>query len=347
MEAIRLLIRKARNLGIGGFVRELGRRFSPRSIWHGKFSKNRKVIKMMGVGNDPNETLFYPSVYHFLHNVSSLFAPRDYDYLLAQSYFNDEFLSCQKPKLFFTREPIPSLILKTREHIKSERLNPYIYSYEDPDIEKRMFYVVFYKSKNGFIKNLQRSVTVKRDKLCCIINRYSENKACNLVLKRIEFVKAMGRDVDIYGAEPGIGPNKWKTFPNYNGMTHDKLKTLGLYNFVLAFENTDYPGYITEKIIHAFMAGAVPLYWGGGIYLKESIPSNCYIDCRDQEPAKIHKMIKTMTPEEIISYRIAAIDFLKSNAADQFTRKYWAEEVVKRLELQDSDKNREIGNYRV
>lgn len=345
MQTIRPLIGKIRNLGIGGLLREIEKRLSPPSIWHGTFSKNRKVIKMTGVGHDPNETLFYHSVYHFLHNIPSLFTPKDYDYLLAQSYLHDEFLSCQKPKLFFTREPIPSMTLKTREYIKSERLKPYIYSYEDPDIEKRMFYVGFYKSKNEFIKNLQRSVTFKRDKLCCIINRYSENKACNLLLKRIEFVKAMGKDVDIYGAEPGIGPNKWKTFPNYYGMTNDKLKTLGVYNFVLAFENTDYPGYITEKIIHAFMAGAVPLYWGGGIYLKESIPSNCYIYCRDQDPHKIHQMIKTMTHEEIISYRMAAIDFLKSTVSDRFTRKYWVKEVVERLEFQDLDKNRELGSY--
>lgn len=326
-------------------MREIEKRLSPLSIWRGTFSKNRIIIKMTGVGNDPNETLFYPSVHHFLHNMPCLFAPKDYHYLLAQSYLHDEFLSCQKPKLFFTREPIPYMTPKTREYIQSERLKPHIYSYEEPDIEKRMFYVVFYKSKNEFILNLEKSVRVKRGKLCCIINRYSENKACNLLLKRIEFVKAMGKDVDIYGAEPGIGSSKWKTFPNYYGMAKDKLKTLGEYNFVLAFENTDYPGYITEKIIHAFMGGSVPLYWGGGGFLKESIPSNCYVDCRDQNPQKIHRMIKSMTQEEIISYRIRAIDFLKSSAADRFTREYWAKEVVKRLEFQDLDNNREPGSY--
>lgn len=300
---------------------------------------------MTGVGNDPNKTIFYPSVYHFLHNIPSLFAPKDYDYLLAQSYLFDEFLSCQKPKLFFTREPIPSMPPETREHIQSEHLKPYIYSYEESDIEKRMFYVVFYKNKNEFVKNLERLITVKRDKLCCIINRYSEKKTSKLVLKRIEFVKIMGGDIDIYGRGSGDESNKWKEFPNYCGAAKDKLHTLSEYNFILAFENTDYPGYISEKIIHAFMAGTIPLYWGGGGYLEESIPQDCYIDCRGHDPNKIHRMIKAMTQEEIISYRIRAIDFLKSSAADRFTRKYWAEEVIKRLELQDSDKNREVGNY--
>jgi len=30
----------------------------------------------------------------------------------------------------------------------------------------------------------------------------------------------------------------------------------------MAFENTDTKGYITEKIMNVFLAGAVPIYWG-------------------------------------------------------------------------------------
>jgi hypothetical protein len=334
MGAIRRAIRRS--------LREMKKRLNPVAIWHGTFSKNRKTIKMTGVGNDPNDTIFYPSAYHFLHNIFSHAAPRDYDYLLAQSYLFDEFLSCEKPKLFFTREPIPSMSPDTRKRIQSEQLKPYIYGYDEPDIEKRMFYVVFYEDKNKFIKKAERSLVAWRDKLCCIINRYSEKTTTNLVLKRIEFVKAMGGDIDIHGAEPGVGPNRWKEFPNYCGVVKDKLQTLREYNFVLAFENTDYPGYITEKIIHAFMAGTVPLYWGGGGYLEETIPNNCYIDCRDQSPKRIHQMIKAMTQEEIVSYRRAALDFLKSDASDRFTRQYWAEEVLRRLDSLNSSENSNI-----
>lgn len=31
---------------------------------------------------------------------------------------------------------------------------------------------------------------------------------------------------------------------------------------MIAFENADDPGYVTEKIANAFLAGAVPVYWG-------------------------------------------------------------------------------------
>jgi GR25 family glycosyltransferase involved in LPS biosynthesis len=41
-----------------------------------------------------------------------------------------------------------------------------------------------------------------------------------------------------------------------------KLEYLKDYKFVLAYENQRAPGYVTEKILHAKAAGAVPIYWG-------------------------------------------------------------------------------------
>lgn len=34
------------------------------------------------------------------------------------------------------------------------------------------------------------------------------------------------------------------------------------YRFALVFENKLVPGYVTEKIVNAFLAGAIPIYWG-------------------------------------------------------------------------------------
>ena len=36
----------------------------------------------------------------------------------------------------------------------------------------------------------------------------------------------------------------------------------GEHKFTISFENSQAPGYVTEKLLHAKMAGAVPLYWG-------------------------------------------------------------------------------------
>ena len=42
----------------------------------------------------------------------------------------------------------------------------------------------------------------------------------------------------------------------------DKLEFQKQYRFALASENTSFSGYTTEKLIEAFAAGGVPIYWG-------------------------------------------------------------------------------------
>ena len=37
---------------------------------------------------------------------------------------------------------------------------------------------------------------------------------------------------------------------------------LSTRKFNLCFESMSYPGYATEKIMHAYLAGTVPIYWG-------------------------------------------------------------------------------------
>lgn len=42
----------------------------------------------------------------------------------------------------------------------------------------------------------------------------------------------------------------------------NKEKFLSKYKFNLAIENTNSPGYVTEKIVQAWAAGCIPIYWG-------------------------------------------------------------------------------------
>lgn len=42
----------------------------------------------------------------------------------------------------------------------------------------------------------------------------------------------------------------------------DVYKSYKKYRFVIAAENRDYNGYITEKIVNAFVSGAIPIYYG-------------------------------------------------------------------------------------
>ncbi len=59
---------------------------------------------------------------------------------------------------------------------------------------------------------------------------------------------------------------------NVGGRVADKMAFISKYRFNIAFENSSVPGYTTEKIIEAFAAGSVPLYWGDPLIAKEFNP---------------------------------------------------------------------------
>lgn len=53
-----------------------------------------------------------------------------------------------------------------------------------------------------------------------------------------------------------------------NNMGHrvgDKLSFLSAYKFTIAFENSSYPGYTTEKLADPMVADSVPIYWGNPV----------------------------------------------------------------------------------
>ena len=47
-----------------------------------------------------------------------------------------------------------------------------------------------------------------------------------------------------------------------DGFLLNKMRWLSNYKFAFAFENTQFPGYISEKLFDAYSAGCVPIYWG-------------------------------------------------------------------------------------
>jgi len=40
------------------------------------------------------------------------------------------------------------------------------------------------------------------------------------------------------------------------------MEVFSRYRYALVMENSDSPGYVSEKILHAFLSGTVPIYYG-------------------------------------------------------------------------------------
>lgn len=58
----------------------------------------------------------------------------------------------------------------------------------------------------------------------------------------------------------------------YLGSEEDKIKFLQTRKFNICFESYSHPGYVTEKLLHAFYAKTIPIYWGSDTVEKDFNP---------------------------------------------------------------------------
>jgi len=56
-----------------------------------------------------------------------------------------------------------------------------------------------------------------------------------------------------------------------------KLQYIKSFKFMISFENTSYPGYVTEKIFEPMLVNTIPIYWGSDTVINE-FNSKSYID---------------------------------------------------------------------
>lgn len=59
-----------------------------------------------------------------------------------------------------------------------------------------------------------------------------------------------------------------------------KIGFLKKYKFTIAFENTQLPGFTTEKLFHPLLAGSIPIYWGNPM-VTEYFSPKAFINCND------------------------------------------------------------------
>ncbi len=99
----------------------------------------------------------------------------------------------------------------------------------------------------------------------------------------------------------------------------DKKQTMSNYKFSICFENTIYPGYLTEKIIDCFVAGVIPIYLGDP-NVGDVIPDDIFIDMRDYNSLdELYFRIKSIDKDEGSNMIKSARKFLDSDLGQSFT----------------------------
>ena len=97
----------------------------------------------------------------------------------------------------------------------------------------------------------------------------------------VELLRSEGVEVDALGkcssnSEDDFVPKRFA-----ERWHDDAIAQYAPYKFVVAFENDDAPGYVTEKLGLAFLAGAVPIYWGPST--DHIFNPDAYVRCHELE----------------------------------------------------------------
>ena len=113
-----------------------------------------------------------------------------------------------------------------------------------------------------------REIVQSKSKFCCFV---VSNGNCKF---RNEFFVKLNkfRPVDSGGSH----------LNNLGFRVENKIEFMKDYRFIIAFENTSYPGYTTEKILQPFYSRTVPIYWGSPKVDDEFNP-NAFIWVRSPE----------------------------------------------------------------
>jgi len=99
-----------------------------------------------------------------------------------------------------------------------------------------------------------------------------------------------------------------------------KLDTLGEYKFSLCYENTSFPGYITEKVLDCFAAGCIPVYLGAPD-VADAISPASFIDARQfRDLRSLECFLRGMSTEMAGQYVEAANEFAQSPQAMRFSQ---------------------------
>jgi hypothetical protein len=117
----------------------------------------------------------------------------------------------------------------------------------------------------------------------------------------------------------------------------DKISTLSNFKFALCFENTSFDGYITEKIIHCFIAGVVPIYLGAD-NIDNYIPKNCFIDYRNfSDLQELEIFLLSLTTDNIEEFITNGKKFLMHENGEKFSYEYFAQDILNKIQCINHD----------
>jgi len=133
----------------------------------------------------------------------------------------------------------------------------------------------FHKVKDRpfeYLFNFNKTYAKDKFEFCAFVHRNPGNPVRNNFFQKLS---------DRYKKVNSAG-----TLLNNTGISlpdvESKIRYFTKHKFSLCFENSSYPGYVTEKILHGFYGNTIPIYWGSKTIVKDFNPGS-FINYFDYE----------------------------------------------------------------
>ena len=190
-------------------------------------------------------------IYDILKKKYNVIICDDPDYIIYSS-FGYEHLKYNCIRIFYTAENMTPNFNQC----------DYGISFDYLDFGDRYIRIPNYLMAKGYAESVDLASKKHLDKE----NYKIRDKFCNMVVsnglngERVKFFHKLSnyKKVDSGG----------KILNNVGGPVKSKLEFQKQYKFSFAFENSSKNGYTTEKLVDAFAAGGIPIYWGDPLVSK-------------------------------------------------------------------------------
>lgn len=109
----------------------------------------------------------------------------------------------------------------------------------------------------------------------------------------------------------------------------EKLEWMKGYKFSIVFENSEYPGYTTEKLVDGLLTGTLPIYWGNPLISKDFNPS-AFINCHDyQNFESVVDLVKELDTNTDLYQKYFEQQYLPNGEETDFCKE---ENIIKRFD---------------
>lgn len=309
---------------------------------------NIKLYKIDSMAYTPFDINFLKPEYEYLKNngICLCDSKKNADILVASSLKKllkgTSLASIGKPALIWTNEPRASVNEKNWKspfNIPGPIMFMNIYS-NKVFINNATYQEHRFKNAD-FLNYYQPKKITPNRKLVGLMSFYKGTASNDLYIrgKNLDLINIRNQ-IALYGYHKGLMDIYGKGWPpgisledsRKGNWTKRKKDILSSYHFNLAFENTVYPYYITEKIWDAIENHCLPVYYGGkGSTIYEDFPENSFLDyAKINSAEKLFDKIATMPEEEFTNRMNACVKVYNKfvEKEDQF----WQETTQKRLD---------------